>query len=180
MEQQRFDALTRTLRSRPTRRDVLRGLAAIGIGLATTRLPAAVEAETSYGCRKVGGACKRASQCCSGICERRNGKKTCRAHGTATCRQGVPGVCTADIPELLRCGSNSDCFCFRTTAGSNFCGAWFGGTKICHACSKDTDCEALGLPGSACVPVAVGNCAAVNCEGGMMCMAPCGYQPPGP
>ena len=132
-----------------------------------------------YGCREVGDACKRSGQCCSSICKGKPGKKTCRAHGTATCKQGVPGACTAGNPELLHCGSNSDCFCFRTTAGSNYCGDWFGGTKICHACTKDADCEALNLPpGSACVPVAMGNCAAANCEGGMMCMAPCGSEPP--
>jgi hypothetical protein len=188
-------AVRRSLTSFPSRRDLLRGLAATGIGLGFARLPSIASARkrprqgndtpkpkpNKYGCLEVGDPCGRASQCCSGICKGKKGKKTCRAHGTATCPQRVPGVCTSTEPELLGCGGSSDCFCFRTTAGSNYCGDWFGVTKICHACKKDVDCEALGLPrGSACVPVARGHCTAADCEIGMMCMAPCGYEPPAP
>ena len=43
MDQHRFDALTRTITRTPSRRDVLRGLAALGIGLGM-RLPAPVAA----------------------------------------------------------------------------------------------------------------------------------------
>ena len=42
MDQRHFDSLTRTITRTPSRRDVLRGLAALGIGLVMTRLPAPV------------------------------------------------------------------------------------------------------------------------------------------
>jgi len=160
-------------------------LAAARLGLAAAEASTARTSRRSkpnqYGCLEVGNACKRASQCCSSICIGKPGKKKCRAHDIGTCKQGTPGACTADNPDLLRCGGNSNCFCFRTTAGSNFCGDWFGGTKICHSCASDADCVALGLPaGAACVPVTNGNCATTNCEGGMMCMAPCGAPAPDP
>jgi hypothetical protein len=190
MDQNRFAAVTRAVSGLPYRRDVLRGLGGMSLGWGLSHLGQSVEAKkkgkdkprkpkpNQYGCLEVGDPCGRSTQCCSGICKGKKGKKTCQGHGTATCRQKGPGTCLADNTDLLHCGSSTDCFCFRTTAGSYFCGDWFGDTKICHACAQDADCEALGLPGSACVPVARGQCAAANCEGGMMCMAPCGYKPP--
>jgi hypothetical protein len=176
MDQHRVDALTRTLRSVPSRRDVLRGLAAIGIGLGTARLPAPVAGETPSGCRKVGDRCKRADQCCSGICTGKPGKKKCRAHGTGTCDQKIEGICTT--PDLLSvvCNNRSNCGCFRTTAGSNFCAELLPPSQ-CVECTKDADCVALGLPaGTACAPVSAGRCAG-QCPSGMACLYPCGSAP---
>jgi hypothetical protein len=184
MDTPQFDHLTRSLaRSRRTILSAPLAIAAGWLGLpgvAARTKPKSKPKPNQYGCLNVGDACGRSSQCCSSICAGKKGKKRCRGHGTETCSQKGPGACLADNPDLLHCGSNVNCYCFRTTAGSYFCGDWFGGTMICHDCAKDADCEALGLPGSACVPVARGQCAGASCEDGMACMAPCGYQPPAP
>lgn len=129
----------------------------------------------AYGCLEVGDPCSSEEQCCSGICE----GKSCRAHGTETCDQTMPGACTNPNPELSACGGSQSCFCVQTTAGSNFCGELYYANK-CADCQKDADCEALGYPpGSACAPFAAGNCAAFGCgETGMACLPPCGYVPP--
>jgi hypothetical protein len=189
VDQYRFAAVTRSLTELPSRRDVLRGLAGIGLGM--TRLPLLASATkrtqseaapkpNKYGCLEIGDPCKRAGQCCSGICKRKNGKKKCRAHGTGTCDQQKPGVCTATFldPEIFDCNFRSGkCSCYATTAGSKYCAA-LGTSSRCADCKKDTDCEKLGYPpGSACVPFAKGRCAGF-CETGMACAVPCGYEPP--
>jgi hypothetical protein len=133
----------------------------------------------AYGCLSVGAACKSADQCCSGICEGKKGKRTCRAHGTATCDQRAPGFCTSSNPVTTFCGNTNACACFRTTAGSNFCGTDVA-PGACAECKKDADCAALGFPiGFACVPWSTGICAGI-CATGMFCMAPCGHVPPDP
>ena len=63
MDQHRVDALTRTLKSVPTRRDVLRGLAGVGLGLGALRWPDAAEAGTRC-TRKRRKKCRRAGQQC--------------------------------------------------------------------------------------------------------------------
>lgn len=180
----------------PSRREVVRGLAGAGLGLGRARIsdPAVAKKRkrknkhkhkkkeraakpNEFGCLEVGDACKGADQCCSGICE---GKK-CRAHGTGTCEQGVPGYCQTSPLELdkLICNNDFDCFCLHTTAGSNFCALLADGSA-CVTCQRDTDCAELGFPaGSACVPVSERHCAG-TCESGMMCLLPCGYVPPEP
>jgi hypothetical protein len=193
MNQHRVPNLSRSLTRIPSRRDVLRGLASAGLGLGLARLPAAAEARkkrkkknkkpkpprpNAYGCRSVGVACTTAEQCCSGICE---GKK-CRAHGVGTCLQKEPGVCNATNPLLLTCNLDGDCGCVRTTAGSNFCSAFFGVpvNQFCADCRRDPDCETLGFPaGSACVPLSQGGCIG-TCDSDRACLPPCGYEPPAP
>ena len=175
MDKHRSDFLTHTLSSVPSRRDVLRGLAAIGIGLGAAPRTTPVEA-THFGCRHVGERCKRAGQCCSSQCRGPQGQKTCRAHGTGTCNQKIAGLCTNPDVTSITCNNRSDCGCFRTTAGSNFCGELFPPSE-CVECTKDADCVALGLPaGSACAPVSAGRCAGL-CASGMACLYPCGTPP---
>lgn len=133
-----------------------------------------------FGCVNVGGFCKNAEQCCSGICEGKKDKRKCKAHGTGACDQEGPGLCTSPNPELLKCNNSNDCACIRTTAGSNFCYSVLAGGSDCADCQQDADCEALGFPpGSACAPTSEGGCAGL-CESGMACLAPCGYEPPEP
>lgn len=182
----------RLLFDAPSRRDVLRGLAAVGLGLGAVHLPALTEAKkkrkrkrkkkqkpikpNEYGCFEVGDPCHSADDCCSGICE---GKK-CRAHGTDVCRQDRPGVCTAGLDEVPSLGCGTNCWCFRTTAGSNFCapGPRTSGQEDCTTCRKDADCIALGYPpGSACASVGRGNCSGW-CDTGMACLIPCGAEYP--
>jgi hypothetical protein len=178
---------------------VLRGLAGAGLGLGVARLPDLVEAKkkrkrkkhkkpkpqakpNEYGCLEVNAPCTSEADCCSGICDGTTGKKRCRAHGTGSCRQDRQGVCSAtttDVPTFV-CGN--DCYCFLTTAGSNFCAvppAAVDSPK-CADCQKDLDCLALGFPaGSACVPVERGHCSG-RCESGMACLVPCGVEFPPP
>jgi hypothetical protein len=181
----------RAVISVPSRRDVLRGLAGVGFGLGAAWNPAASEAKkrrgkrrkkyekpkpNAFGCLEVGDACKNVDQCCSGICQ---GKK-CRAHDTGTCDQAFPGVCAASNPILAAC-NNDQCFCFRTTGGSNVCAEGFGAElSQCADCSKDADCLALGMPpGTACALVSKGPCSGI-CPGAMACLLPCGTQLPCP
>lgn len=193
MGQHRYATVTNALTRVPSRRDVLRGLAAVAFGLGVARRPDLAAAKkgkkrkkkakpprpNQYGCLSVGATCQNAGQCCSGVCE---GKK-CRAHGVGTCKQDAPGVCTASesqVPQLTCTNNGDSCYCFRTTAGSNYCAASPAATgdPRCADCAKDADCEVLGYPaGSACIPVALGHCAG-RCPTGMACLIPCGTELP--
>lgn len=192
MNQNHSDALTRTLGSMPSRREVLRGLAGVGLGLGWLRPPAIADAKkkrkhkkrkpkakpNAYGCLEVGDACTNADQCCSGICAGKKGKKRCRAHGTGTCNQELPGLCS-NVPTVAPCNGSASCFCLSTTANSSFCAQL--GDRLCADCQKDADCEALGLPpGSACLPTTGILCATDCPETGMACLPPCGTEMPGP
>ena len=188
MNQNRMRAGSRSLTSVPSRRDVLRGLVAAGLGLSGARLPVAAAANkrkkpkrpmpNGFGCLSVGVACKNAGQCCSGICAERKNKRTCRAHNTGICNQAFPGLCS-DPPTLAPCNSSETCYCIRTTANSNFCAQL--GAPVCADCRKDADCAALGMPpGSACLPAAAGICGADCPETGTVCLPPCGRNLPDP
>jgi hypothetical protein len=220
MDQTRFNALTRTVTSLPSRRDVLRSLAGSGIGFGFVSLPGMTEAKkkskqkkgkkkrnkrpepqpqaqpqpqplaplvfNQYGCVEVGQPCRGdANNCCSGICEGsapaegRPDSSRCIAHGTGICNQDKTGVCTALTDEVPTLSCGNDCYCFRTTAGSNFCAVPPAAKDDpkCADCKKDADCEALGFPGgSACIPVALGHCTG-RCKSGMACLSPCGASP---
>jgi hypothetical protein len=129
-----------------------------------------------FGCFEVGDPCTSEADCCSGVCE---GKK-CRAHGTDVCGQDEPGVCTAPFDDIPSLGCGTNCFCYRTTAGSNFCssGVWTGDQWNCTDCKTDADCLALGFPaGSACAQVGRGICSGW-CDSGMACLLPCGTKRP--
>src|SRR5688572_12832707 len=205
MDQTRFNAVTRTVTSIPSRRDVLRGLVSAGLGVGALRLSDAVEAKkkhdrkrknkrkkqpkpvlNQYGCLDVGQACRgNNSLCCSGVCAGAKPKKgkrdnrVCAAHGAGTCFQDGPGLCAVPKPELVFC-NDAACYCARTTAGSQFCASLEPPTN-CAACQRDSDCEALGYPpGSACAPFSAGLCAGSNCPTGMACLAPCGTVSPAP
>jgi hypothetical protein len=188
VNQNRFGAIARALISKPSRRHLLRGLAGAGLGLGAVRLPSTADAKkkrkhkkrrpkakpNEYGCLEVGNPCKNADQCCSGICTGKKGKRTCRAHDTGTCQQGLTGICS-DPPTIAFCNNSDTCLCLTSTANSNFCGQT--GQVLCTDCQKDADCEALGLPpGSACLPTEGGLCADQCPETGMVCLAPCGSQ----
>lgn len=135
-----------------------------------------------FGCLEVGDLCTSEDDCCSGVCEGSKGKKTCRSHGTGTCYQDQVGYCLAEPDDaFIICNNSFNCFCYTTTAGSNFCGQ---GRSLndedprCADCQTDADCLSLGYPaGSACAPVATGNCAG-HCPTGMACLPPCGVELP--
>lgn len=193
MDQIQFKLMSQTLTNFPSRRDVLRGLVA-GLGLGSAYPAFEIEAKkkhkrrkkkrkqqepgtpNEFGCIEVGDRCSSADECCSGVCD----GKACQAHGVDVCRQDRPGVCTAGVDEVPSLGCGTNCWCYRTTAGSNFCGPSPRTSEQmdCTSCRKDADCIALGYPpGSACAPVGRGNCAGW-CDSGMACLVPCGAEYP--
>jgi hypothetical protein len=186
MDGSRFDQFSRALTG--SRRSVLGGTLALVAGwLGASRIEAKKKHKkrkpkvkpNEFGCLEVGDPCKNATQCCSGVCDGKKGKKRCGAHGAGTCDQNGAGVCTADNLGSFRCNNEVNCACIHTTAGSNFCADLdVAVLEICADCQTDADCEALGRPaGSACIPVFAGECAGL-CDSGMACFAPCGYVPP--
>lgn len=178
MEQHRLAVVSHSLTRLPARREVLRGLAGAGLALGLARFTGGADAKkkrrkkrpkspkpNAFGCLEVGDTCRNASQCCSGVCEGKHGKRTCRAHDTGTCKQDG---------ELKPCNNRTTCGCFRTTAGSDVCAGLFG-PSACADCQRDADCLALGFPpGSAC------GLSAIPCESGMACYVPCGAELPDP
>jgi hypothetical protein len=197
MDQHRITVLRRSFIGMPSRRDLLHGLAGVGMGLRGLwpQEPAAAKRKrnqktrnkkakpNAFGCLSVGKTCKNAKPCCSGICMGKQGKRTCRAHDTGTCQQDVPAICQSGSPLTTTCNNRPDCACFRTTAGSSICGETLcgrAGCSDCAACQRDADCVALGFPPeAACAPVSTGICVG-NCDSGMACVVPCGDEPPPP
>ena len=176
MDPQWFDALIQGLTEapRPRRRALLRVVgAALSARLAGADVGTPVVA--AAGCAKVGKSCKRADQCCSGICEGKHGKKKCRGHDAGTCQRGQD-TCTDPDPDGDKCNNNADCSCIATTAGTSFCADVVGGG--CADCARDADCLALGFPpGTACLVIGVGRCSG-HCPNGTGCNPPCATLPP--
>jgi hypothetical protein len=166
-----FDDIARLFSVLPSRRDVLRGLAGAGFGLATLRQLGAVGAKNrknrkkkpklkrnAFGCVDVGGKCQgNDANCCSGICEGKKPKKgkkdtsRCAGHDAGIC---TPGSNTCALAGIAECDpSNSGCHCVGTTGNATFCGDTSGVTdgSLCRVCSKDTDCQAEFGPGAACI-----------------------------
>lgn len=184
MERSRFDQLTRQIAGVSSSRGfkpAIGGrrslLAAVVVAVATGVGTGGVDAgkrrkqkkrkkarPNEFGCLDVGKPCQNEEQCCSGVCEGKKGKRTCRAHDTGTCQQDG---------QLVPCNNRSNCGCFRTTASSDVCAELFP-PSACAECRRDADCEALGFPpGSAC------GLAPFPCEhGAMACYVPCGKAPP--
>lgn len=189
MDGSRFDGFTRSLTA--SRRSLVAGaLAHAGGWLSANSIDARRKRKhkkkkhkpkaepNEYGCLEVGDPCSNADQCCSSICEGKQGKQTCRAHETGTCKQDGPQICVIDPPLALTCNNDDTCRCFGTTAGSIACTRHQ--VESCANCQKDADCAALGYPpGSVCAPFTVGPCAG-QCESGTACLIPCGVEFPPP
>lgn len=177
MNQNRFDALTRSLSGFSSRRHVLRSLAGAGLGLGVARLPDAAEAKkkrkpkqpkpNAFGCLNVGDACKNARQCCSSLCQGKKGKKRCRAHDTGTCSTGgQPGTCGGTDVACLT-SLDKEGVCATTTGNAGYCVA----AQFCFTCTTDGECQAaeggvLG-PRAACI-----RCANCTDFGGTACAIP--------
>ena len=191
MSQNRVAALTRSLTSVPSRRDVLRGLAAAGLGPGVPWFRQTAEARkknkkkekkpksNAFGCLDVGQACRgKDATCCSGICQGKKPKKgkkdesKCVAHNAGicsadsdSCNSGVAVACNAGDPT---------CFCVLTTGNAGFCGQFTAGTDgHCRFCSKDTDCQAEFGAGAACVFLGRACTAICAATGGTACAPPC-------
>jgi hypothetical protein len=202
MDSERFDDITRLLTVLPSRRDVLRGLAGAGLGLALVRTPHFAGARkkrkhkkkdkkpkltrNEFGCVDVGGNCLgNSANCCSGICEGtgpKKGKKdksVCVAHDS--------GVCFADsdtctVGQQVQCHPvRDDCSCVLTTGNAGFCGdfGFSGGPdSVCRECVRDTDCQAEFGPGAACVFLG-GICSPACADTGRTaCIRPCAEEAP--
>lgn len=173
MNQHRDNALTRSLPPIPSRRDVLRGLAGAGLGFGAARLPAIVAARkprkkgkkarpNAFGCLDVGDRCRNASQCCSGICQGKNGKRRCKAHDAGGCEADTrpaicnvaSGACTTSLGQPGRCAT--------TTGKAGYC----HDDLLCFACRTDADCPARtnAGPRAACI-----RCADCPETGGLAC-----------
>jgi hypothetical protein len=152
MDQYPFRVWTHAFGRTPSRREVLRGLAGVGLSLGGLRLSEVEAAKNKPKKRK-----------------KRKGKKQTpipsvtpppvtgppppgRKVGTCSalrnrCSVVDPGIATCDP-------ANESSACLVTTSGELFCGTLFGfQTSVnCKACDQDADCVALGFPpGSACV-----------------------------
>ena len=181
MDSTHFDHLTRTFSLHFSRRSV-----AGALGLGAIAIPGLSEGRKKHkkrkkkkkitrnalGCVNVGNFCKNAGQCCSGLCEGKNGKKTCRAHNAGVCIADTDS-CTAGV-EVPCNPSNPSCFCTLTTGNAGFCAAFSGGPAgHCRVCRKDTDCEPEFGEGAACV-VLGGICTALClATGRTACAPPC-------
>jgi hypothetical protein len=115
-----------------------------------------------------GRPCRRGSQCLSGLCRGKGGRKTCRPAPNQ-------GICTVESnagalpPVRTDCalaGSSERCLCWVTTAGRSFCGE--AAPEAC-GCGADNDCA--NVPGAVCVenrPGAFAGC-------GIACVLPCRF-----
>ena len=160
MDENRFDAMTRSLSGVRTRRHVVGGLAVFAM-IRGVAFPAAAARKkgrkkprlNQFGCIDVGEKCfGKDGRCCSGICEGTKKTSRCVAHHA--------GNCTADdnsCPEPVDCGAAGRCY--RTTGKAGFCAAAL--LCECAPCRKDTDCAGLFGPGAACV-VCTSDCVGVN------------------
>lgn len=154
MRASRFEELLRDLPKDASRRGVLRSLALLA--LTAIGLPGAVVARkkhkrkkkkvkrNDFGCVNVGNFCKNSGQCCSGICQVKNGKLRCQAHDQTTC--GGQNQCAG---EEIVCTSTTDFLgvCQVTTGNASYCAAAFA----CFDCTKDADCVPSCGAGAACI-----------------------------
>ena len=129
MDGERFDALTRALALRPSRRGVVRAIVAGSLGGLLTRLssPARSAADGGGRCVDAGWSCDRDGMCCSGRCE--DGlcvEGECRVDtdcpGADVCRRAV--CIPADCGPTHGCGPNQVCcdgFCRMGSCCSDDC-----------------------------------------------------------
>lgn len=144
-----FDALARRVTRLPSRRQVLRGLAGAGMGLAITNSTQLVDARknrkrkrqkkhaaqvapNAFGCLNVGDPCTNANACCSGIC-----RGTCRAHHASDCEPGIEPEGCGGTEVTCSTGSSYTGICATSTGNAGYCLI----TADCFACKTDTDCQ---------------------------------------
>jgi hypothetical protein len=171
MDATRFDGLTSSLTNMPSRRGLLRGLAAT-LGLAAMSYPGAAAAKKKRKNKNKGDkkkTCKGTTTKC--------GKKACCQAGqlclSGTCVTGQ-GTCPAGAdrcsgPLNIPCNDNDLCTCFRSTKGDTHCG-FAPDDTTCGDCAADTDCAAFG-PGAFCTGIFGDDCCSGDLKG--FCVLPC-------
>jgi hypothetical protein len=152
MNSDRFSRLTRFVAQRASRRGLIAAL-----GFAGITIPGVAGAKrrhkkrkkknvifNAFGCVDVGKFCQNGTQCCSGICEGKKGKKKCRAHDASTCTDGdgCAGEFVACTPTVGDSGN-----CAVTTGNASYCGT----IAVCFDCTKDADCVPVCGIGAACI-----------------------------
>lgn len=159
MDSTRFDRMTRRLVTSATRRETLAALALATLG----RIGLGPEVAAGPGCKNVGAKCKKATQCCSGVCQGKKGRKRCKAHDAGICRSGLGHAFCKPGSPVVTCttsaGKNGTCQ--TTTGNAGYC-AWDG---ACMACTKDADCRQFCGAGAACL-------ACAGCAAGTFCAGP--------
>lgn len=155
-------ALPPSLAVIPSRRNLLRGLAGLGLGIMAHAEPGSARrrkrkhrrkkkvTRNQFGCVDVGRACENAGQCCSGVCTGKQGKKTCQAHNQGACQAGQD-VCKGPLENNCVTTTGLDGQCAITTGHAGYCGI----TGVCAPCRRDTDCDPISGPGAACIVCAV-------------------------
>lgn len=154
MDQPRVDQLARHLAAGSSRRRALRVLAAGALGplLGFAGEPAKAEA-----CLRDGKVCKRGSQCCSGRCQGKQGKKKCRRVAGASICTIRDDVCAKPFDgSVVDCGVGPlACDCHVTAAGRAFCA---DSNQTGVGCETDVECVAAIGEGAACVHFRTGRC----------------------
>jgi hypothetical protein len=116
----------------------------------------------AFGCVNVGNVCKNSGQCCSGICEGKQGKKKCRAHDTGGCKPGHSESSCGGTDVTCTTATGFPFGACSTTSGkAGYC----AGDIACAQCSRDVDCQAELGPLAACVICA-------DCAEGTACATP--------
>jgi hypothetical protein len=95
-------------------------------------------APNAFGCIDVGDLCQTAAQCCSGICQGKKGRRTCRAHDVGDCAAGDTPMTCGGLSVACTASSGREGFCGTTTGNTGYC--FEGG--FCHPCRSDADCQA--------------------------------------
>jgi hypothetical protein len=148
MDAGRFDALTRSLTRRTSRRGLLaRAVAtcflASAAALPTWRTTAKKKRKTKlvfnqFGCIDVGQPCAgKADLCCSGVCEGKKPKKgkkdkrRCAAHDVGGCLANQDSCETGEI--TCTTSANKSGSCQQTTGGASYCAASSAGD--CSPCA---------------------------------------------
>jgi hypothetical protein len=94
----------------------------------------------AYGCIDVGDLCQNGSQCCSGTCAGKKGKRTCRAHDVGDCQAGAePDFCGVTDIACTTSGGQPGA-CATTTGNAGYCLV----SGDCYACRTDLDCQRAG------------------------------------
>jgi hypothetical protein len=178
----RFDALTQSLGTGASRRELLGAvLAAVGLE-ALGPIDAAAKngkkkrkkgpTRNIFGCLDIGQKCRgKDSKCCSGICQGKKPKKgkrdrsRCVGHDESTCLPGQQFLACSGTTGVS-CTTSAgleDGQCITTTGKAAYCFYEAG----CFPCKRDPDCHAVCGPRSACVPCR-GSCLAL---GGTACVS---------
>jgi hypothetical protein len=165
MNQDHFDALTRSLGTTVSRRGLGRVLAAGGLGALVGTAFGALDVDAK---KKRHKKKRRRQQLSSPVVTT---EPPGRKIGSCTrlrnrCAVTDPGIALCDPP-------NQFAACLLTASGEPFCGTLFDFAPAvnCQSCTQDADCLALGFPpGSACVQLGGQLCNGCEATNGRACM----------